>query len=209
MIRCLALGSPGTTVGQMLRSSAAVALCAATVALAACGTTSASGSSTTSVASSTAPAQSSAPASATPTTPSPVTTGTTATVDGVTVSGPANAQPTITVTPGQPAPTTLVSQDLIVGSGPEIKAGGSGTFQYVGALFATGQVFDSSWSRGQPISFSLGQVIPGWQQGIVGMKEGGRRLLIIPPELAYGARAQARIPANSTLIFVVDLVKVK
>lgn len=134
--------------------------------------------------------------------------GPTISVDGVTVSGPKNDAPTITVTPGAPAPTTLVSQDVYTGEGREITAGGAGSFQYSGVLFSDGTPFDSSWDRGQPIDISLDQVIPGWQQGIVGMKEGGRRLLIVPPDLAYGSAALAGIPPNSTLVFVVDLDQV-
>lgn len=135
--------------------------------------------------------------------------GPTISVDGVTVSGPKGEQPAIEVTPGTPAPTSLVVEDVYVGDGPEIGPGGSGTFNYEGVLFSDGVMFDSSWERGQPISFSLDQVIPGWQEGIVGMKVGGRRLLIVPPDLAYGNRALAGIPPNSTLVFVVDLDAVR
>ena len=134
--------------------------------------------------------------------------GPTITVDGVTVSGPKGGPPVIAVTPGAPAPTTLVSQDVYVGDGKEITAGGAGSFQYDGVLFSDGVQFDSSWARGEPIQLSLDQVIPGWQTGLVGMKEGGRRLLIIPPDQAYGQRALAGIPPNSTLVFVVDLERV-
>jgi len=147
---------------------------------------------------------------------SPATTASSATeegptisVDGVTVSGPKGEQPTVTVTPGTPAPTSLVVEDVYVGDGAEIGPGGAGTFNYEGVLFSDGVMFDSSWERGQPISFSLDQVIPGWQEGIVGMKAGGRRLLIVPPDLAYGNRALAGIPPNSTLVFVVDLDAVR
>lgn len=130
------------------------------------------------------------------------------TTDGVTVSGPKGGQPTITVTPGTPAPTGLVVVDVYEGDGAEIEAGGAGQFNYEGALFSDGVPFDSSWERGDPISFGLDQVIPGWQEGIVGMREGGRRLLIVPPDLAYGQRALGGIPPNSTLVFVVDLNRV-
>ncbi len=85
------------------------------------------------------------------------------------------------------------------------------TVQYVGVAYSSGKVFDSSWGRGQPFQFSLGegQVIPGWDQGVVGMQVGGRRELIIPPSLAYGAQSPgAGIAANDTLIFIVDLVKI-
>lgn len=83
------------------------------------------------------------------------------------------------------------------------------TVQYVGVNYKTGKQFDASWDRGEPFSFALGagQVIPGWDQGIPGMKVGGRRELIIPPELAYGATGSPpTIPPNETLIFVVDLL---
>lgn len=134
--------------------------------------------------------------------------GPTVTTNGVTVSGPKEVQPTVTVTKGEPAPKTLVKKDVYTGGGTEIKAGGAGTFQYTGVLFSDGSLFDSSWNRDEPISFSLNQVIPGWREGIPGMKEGGRRLLIVPPNLAYGSQALPGIPANSTLVFVVDLIKV-
>lgn len=133
---------------------------------------------------------------------SPVTT------NGVTVTGAVGAQPKVTVTAGEPAPTQLVAVDIYPGTGAELEAGGAGTFDYEGVLFSDGTMFDSSWERGQPVSLSLDRVIAGWQEGLVGMKEGGRRLLIIPPELAYGARAIPGIPPNSTLVFVVDLQEV-
>ncbi len=81
--------------------------------------------------------------------------------------------------------------------------------QYVGTLWANGKEFDASWDRGQPSIFPLDGVIPGFQQGIAGMKTGGRRTLVIPPELGYGAADQGPIPGGSTLVFVVDLVGVQ
>lgn len=158
-----------------------------------------------------APPTSAAASSAPSVSPSSTPTqeeGPTITVDGVTVSGPKGGQPVIAVTPGAPAPATLVSQDVYAGDGKELTAGGAGTFQYEGVLFSDGVQFDSSWERGEPIQITLDQVIPGWQTGLVGMKEGGRRLLIIPPDQAYGQRALAGIPPNSTLVFVVDLERV-
>ncbi len=98
-----------------------------------------------------------------------------------------------------------------MGTGPAAKAGDRVTVQYVGVAYSTGKVFDASWSRNQPFQFALGQgqVIPGWDQGVVGMQVGGRRELIIPPNLAYGASSPgAGIAANDTLIFIVDLVKI-
>ncbi len=118
--------------------------------------------------------------------------------------------PTIRI-PDTPAPAQLVQRDLKTGTGAEAKSGDKVTVQYVGALYDNGTQFDSSYSHGQPFSFQLGsgQVIPGWDQGVAGMKAGGRRELIIPPDLAYGAQGQPpTIPANATLVFVIDLVSV-
>ena len=109
------------------------------------------------------------------------------------------------------APTKLESKDLIVGTGPEAKAGDTVTVNYVGVLFKGGKVFDASWNRKEPFTFTLGkgQVIPGWDQGIVGMKVGGRRELVIPAPLAYGVKGSPpAIPPNATLVFVVDLLGV-
>jgi peptidylprolyl isomerase len=107
------------------------------------------------------------------------------------------------------APTDLVIEDLVVGDGAEAKAGGSISAHYVGVAHSTGEEFDASWSRGAPLDFRLGvgQVIKGWDDGIVGMKVGGRRKLTIPASLAYGDRgAGGAIKPGETLIFVVDLV---
>ena len=114
------------------------------------------------------------------------------------------------VPPGAP-PAQLEVKDLIVGTGPAAKAGDNVTVQYVGVAYSSKKQFDASWDRGQPFSFVLGQgqVIPGWDDGVVGMQVGGRRELIIPPNLAYGANSpSAAIAANDTLIFIVDLVKI-
>jgi peptidylprolyl isomerase len=118
------------------------------------------------------------------------------------------APPPITVPTGAP-PTVLESSDLIKGHGAAAKAGDELTVQYVLVNYATGQQVQSSWG-GQPFSFKLGvgAVITGWDQGVVGMKVGGRRELVIPPALAYQSQAQSGIPANSTLVFVVDLLKI-
>jgi peptidylprolyl isomerase len=120
------------------------------------------------------------------------------------------SKPTVEVPKG-PAPARLVVKDLKTGDGAEAKSGDQVSVQYVGVLYSDGKQFDSSWDRGQPFSFQLGgsQVIPGWDQGVAGMKVGGRRELIIPPDLAYGAQGQPpTIPANATLVFVIDLVSV-
>ncbi len=113
--------------------------------------------------------------------------------------------------PSGPAPTQLVVKDLKTGNGAEAKSGDQVSVQYIGVLYDNGSKFDSSYDHGQPFSFKLGggQVIPGWDQGVAGMKVGGRRELIIPPGLAYGAQGQPpTIPANATLVFVIDLVSV-
>ena len=111
--------------------------------------------------------------------------------------------------PGGTAPTDLVIEELVLGDGAEAKAGDSISAHYVGVAHSTGEEFDASWNRGAPLDFRLGvgQVIKGWDDGIVGMKVGGRRKLTIPANLAYGDRgAGGSIKPGETLIFVVDLV---
>jgi hypothetical protein len=102
----------------------------------------------------------------------------------------------------------LVYEDLRVGDGAIAKAGDAVSVNYTGWL-QDGTKFDSSIDRGQPSEFSLGQVIQGWNEGVVGMKVNGTRLLVIPPSLGYGSTANGSIPANSTLIFEVQLVAIK
>ncbi|MFG3200164.1 FKBP-type peptidyl-prolyl cis-trans isomerase [Streptomyces sp. NPDC048208] len=109
------------------------------------------------------------------------------------------------------APSELLVEDLVVGDGPEAKPGAMVEVHYVGVTFETGEEFDASWNRGQTFRFPLGggRVIKGWDQGVEGMKVGGRRKLTIPPHLAYGNQSPSPlIPAGSTLIFVVDLLGV-
>ena len=122
---------------------------------------------------------------------------------------PAIAKKPVVQVPKGPAPEKLVTKDLVVGTGQTVKAGQTVTVNYVGVLFKNGKEFDSSWKNGQPATFPLtnGGVIPGWVQGIPGMKVGGRRELIIPAKLAYGTRGNPpTIPPNSPLVFVVDLL---
>ncbi|WP_347350099.1 FKBP-type peptidyl-prolyl cis-trans isomerase [Intrasporangium sp.] len=124
---------------------------------------------------------------------------------------PHRTKPEIDFPEGE-APTELVVEDLIVGDGPEAKAGDTVSAHYVGVARSTGEEFDSSWGRGRPLEFRLGvgMVIPGWDRGIAGMKIGGRRRLTVPPELAYGDKgAGAAIGPGETLIFVVDLEDVR
>lgn len=120
-------------------------------------------------------------------------------------------KPEVTV-PTTPPPTALEVSDIVVGDGDLACTGDSVQMQYVGVLYDGGTQFDASWDRGaEPFGFQLGggQVIGGWDQGIVGMRVGGRRQLVIPPDLGYGPQgAGADIPPNATLVFVVDLVKV-
>jgi peptidylprolyl isomerase len=123
-------------------------------------------------------------------------------------SGPLATKPKVTP-PSGAAPTTLVSKEIIKGTGPEAKAGQSVTVNYVGVLYHGGKEFDASWRRNEPFTFALGkgQVIKGWDEGVAGMKVGGRRELIIPAELAYGKTGSPpTIPANAPLVFVVDLL---
>ena len=123
---------------------------------------------------------------------------------------PAATKPEVTVPKGK-LPKKLVKKDLEVGSGPVAKAGQTVQVQYVGVSALNGRQFDASWDRGEPFSFQLGaqQVIPGWDQGVAGMKVGGRRELIIPPDLAYGAQGSPpTIGPNETLVFVIDLLGV-
>jgi peptidylprolyl isomerase len=118
-------------------------------------------------------------------------------------------KPKVSVAKGAP-PSKLVVRELEEGAGPVAKAGDEVSVHYVGVLHETGQEFEASWDGGEPIVFPLGSgsVIPGWEQGLKGMRVGGRRELVIPPKLAYGSQASGPIPANSTLVFVVDLVDV-
>lgn len=107
------------------------------------------------------------------------------------------------------APTDLIVTDLVVGEGEEAVAGSTVSAHYVGVAHSTGEEFDASWNRGAPLDFPVGagRVIAGWDTGLLGMRVGGRRRLVIPPHLAYGSRgAGGAIGPDETLIFVVDLV---
>ena len=124
------------------------------------------------------------------------------------VGGSKGSKPTISA-PSSEAPKTLEQKDIFVGTGKEAVATSTLEVHYTLMAWSTGNLVESSWDSGQTATFPLSGVIAGWQQGIPGMKEGGRRLLVIPPDLGYGAAgAGAAIGPNETLIFVVDLVKV-
>ena len=108
-----------------------------------------------------------------------------------------------------PAPTDLVIKDLIVGDGAEAKPGGQVKVHYVGVEFDSGAEFDSSWNRGESIEFPLRGLIQGWQDGIPGMRVGGRRQLTIPPAQAYGPAGSGHRLSGKTLVFVIDLLDVR
>lgn len=151
-----------------------------------------------------------APASAAPPPTAPTPTAPPAATPAPKVP-PALAKKPVVSVPKGPPPKQLVSKDLIKGTGQAAKAGSILTVNYVGVLYSNGKEFDSSWKAGKPFGpFPLGHgaVIPGWDKGLVGMRVGGRRELIIPPSLAYKKAGQPGIPPNSTLAFVIDLLAV-
>jgi peptidylprolyl isomerase len=122
-----------------------------------------------------------------------------------------SVKPEIPRPSGSP-PRRLETEDIVRGKGPAAKPGDTVLVHYAGVTFSTGEEFDASWNRGEPFPFPLGggQVIQGWDRGIVGMKVGGRRMLTIPPELAYGAQGfPPAIGPNETLVFVVDLLEIR
>lgn len=113
--------------------------------------------------------------------------------------------------PNEAPPTDLVIEDIEIGTGAEAVAGSTARVHYVGVSWSTGQEFDASWDREEHFSFRLGagEVISGWDKGVTGMHEGGRRRLVIPPNLGYGSRGAGGVIApNETLVFIVDLVSV-
>lgn len=118
-----------------------------------------------------------------------------------------NSKPEVDFPVGQP-PADLQITDVWEGDGKVANAGDTVRVHYVGVAYSTGEEFDASWNRGEPLEFPLGagRVIAGWDQGVQGMKVGGRRQLVIPPHLAYGSRGVGPIQPNETLIFVCDLV---
>jgi peptidylprolyl isomerase len=132
-------------------------------------------------------------------------------VDDVKVEGAANAKPTITLPATCKAPTKLVFKDLTPGTGAAITANSNVQMNYLLETWSDKNVVDNSYDRGQPFplpNVGQAQVIPGWKQGLLGMKQGGRRLLIIPPDLGYGAQGQDPVKPNETLVFVLDAASV-
>jgi peptidylprolyl isomerase len=149
------------------------------------------------------------PTASTPTASAPATTAPANCTPATVTQPPAAQKPTASAVSG-PAPTSLEVKDLTAGTGDAAKAGDKVTVEYVGVLAKDGTEFDSSWKRSQPFDFTLGagNVIPGWDQGVVGMKVGGRSQLTIPASLAYGAQGQGSIGPNEALVFVVDLLQI-
>ena len=130
---------------------------------------------------------------------------------GAAISKDLETKPEVPKPTGEP-PSKLEQRDIVKGKGKAAKSGDQVTVQYVGVSFSTGEQFDASWDNGQPFPFSLGagEVIPGWDQGVEGMKVGGRRELVIPPDLAYGpAGSPPAIGPNETLVFVIDMIDVQ
>ena len=152
------------------------------------------------------------PTTAAPSTSYPAAKGASVSFDGVTVVGATDLKGNPkTTSKSSTTPTKLLYKDLVVGTGAAATPKSTVTVQYVGVLYKDGKLFDSSWGRGQAAQFSLTGVVPGFTQGIGGnatvppMKVGGRRIIIMPSALGYGAQASGPIPANSALVFVVDL----
>ncbi|WP_280361229.1 FKBP-type peptidyl-prolyl cis-trans isomerase [Nocardia wallacei] len=172
---------------------------AAVLALAACGSDDESDSA--------APTTSASPASQAQTTPQ--RHGRECTADDVKTTGGFGEAPTITIPGDCDPPQQLITKDLVVGTGPAAQAGQQLTMNYTLVTWSDHQKLDSSFDRGQPFPLTLGagEVIPGWDQGLAGITEGSRRLLIIPPNLGYG-RGGNGVKPNETLVFVTDAVKV-
>jgi peptidylprolyl isomerase len=132
-------------------------------------------------------------------------------VDDVKVEGAANAKPTITIPSTCKMPTTLLMKDLTPGTGPAVTATSNLSVNYLLETWSDKNIVDNSFDRGEPLpveNLGQAQLITGWKQGLIGAKEGGRRLLIIPADLGYGPNGRAPIKGNETLIFVVDTLKV-
>jgi len=110
--------------------------------------------------------------------------------------------------PTGPAPADLDISDITVGDGAEAQRGSTVDVHYLGVEFDSGEEFDSSWSRGESVNFPLAALVQGWQEGIPGMKVGGRRQLVVPPQLAYGPAGSGHPLSGKTLIFVIDLLGV-
>jgi FKBP-type peptidyl-prolyl cis-trans isomerase len=175
------------------------------------GSTPTTGETTTSAPADASPSTSEAPLTTAPGTTDPASdaVASAAGLPAVDHATDLKVAPVIAAGPGTPE-STLVTRDLVVGTGTVAVATSTVRIQYVGALYTTGKVFDATWTRGAtPATFGLNGVVPGFAQGIVGMKIGGRREIVIPPALGYGSKTNGPIPGNSTLVFIVDLLGVQ
>ncbi len=180
------------------------ALAAIALAGAGCGSSSSSGGSTITVG-----AEPSGTPSAVASASAAATTTTSSATPSTPKTGPLSKEPKV-VPPKGAAPTHLIIKDLIVGTGPVVTASSTVTVNYVGVLYHGGKIFDASWTHGMPLTFPLTGVIPGWTQGLPGMRVGGRRELIIPSSLGYGAAGSPpAIPPNAALVFVIDMLGVQ
>ncbi|PXX59865.1 peptidylprolyl isomerase [Nocardia tenerifensis] len=179
-------------------------IAAAALALGACGSDDKSSSAPSST--SAAATKVTAPAQANPT----ASKGRECTADDIGVSGDFGTAPKITLPDNCDPPKKLITKDLVQGSGPGAAAGQQLKMNYALVTWSNGQKKDSSFDRGTPFDLTLGggQVIPGWDQGLVGVQTGSRRLLIVPPDLGYGASGRSGIAPNETLVFVTDAVSV-
>jgi FKBP-type peptidyl-prolyl cis-trans isomerase len=186
------------------RTLTLLAAATAALALAACG----GGTKTASIPSG-APGEETAAKSAPITTPKPSPPPPAVKALAAKVGTDTKKKPAIPKPSGQP-PIKLIADDIVTGKGAAVRSGDSVTVDYVGVHWTNGKEFDSSWKRKQTFPFTVGQgVIEGWSDGVVGMKVGGRRMLVIPPDLAYGASGSPpSIGPNETLVFVIDLRKI-
>ncbi|MGH9125255.1 MAG: FKBP-type peptidyl-prolyl cis-trans isomerase [Acidimicrobiales bacterium] len=176
--------------------------------LAAAGCGSSTKSSTSSASASSTPTSTTASASGSQSTASGANPFTIGPVPAVTGGTDLTKEPKVAAGTGT-VPTTLTGQDLVTGTGAMPSASSTVKVQYVGVLYATGMVFDASWTDQGPASFPLSGVVPGFRDAILGMKVGGRREVVIPPDLGYGAAGSPPvIPPNATLVFVIDLLSV-
>ncbi len=177
---------------------------AGALGLAACSSSPSASSAGTSTSTTRLPPQTTTPAGGAPVALDPIA------ASDQSAAGSWGTPPTVTVPTSAP-PTSLQSADLITGTGPGVQAGDTVTVEYVLATYSSGKVVQSSWTS-QPFTFTvgLGDVIKGWDKGVLDMKQGGRRELIIPPQYGYGAQSPgAGIAPNDTLVFVIDLLKIQ
>jgi peptidylprolyl isomerase len=183
----------GTVLGAALASAFLI------TSVAACGNATASGAGTTS---SNPPAVSTGPSSG----GQPVASGPQCTAAQIKVTANVGAAPKVTLPQGCATPTSLLSRDIVAGAGQAVQAGDSITADYQLTTWSNDTMVQQSFGS-QPFTtqIGVGQVIPGWDKGLIGMKSGGRRLLVVPPALGYGSTPQQGIKANETLVFVIDV----